>query len=129
MTQLRKEVLDYIRTVEKPVNAKVIAKRIDSDPNLSSIYRALDYLESKNFIQGISFSRTKYYYPKNATNCGHFIHCRECNEVQPIQECFLNHDKLDGSITPFEVTGHLLLLEGYCPECKAYLQKRNNLKH
>lgn len=128
MTQLREEVLDYIRTVEKPVNAKIIARKIHSDPNLSSIYRALDYLESQNFIHGISFSRTKYYYPKNASGCVHFIHCLQCHEVMPVSDCFLNHDKLDESQTPFEITSHLLLLEGYCPECKAYLQKRQKLE-
>ncbi|GAG89126.1 unnamed protein product, partial [marine sediment metagenome] len=80
LTVLRKEILEVIDNAEKPLNAKIVGKRIKSEPYLSTIYRALDFLETKNLIHSVSFSGVKFYFTSKQGN-GHFLVCKECREI------------------------------------------------
>ncbi len=127
LTSLREQILNVIQSAESPINVKRIAHDIPSQPNMTSVYRALAFLEAQSLVQSVSFDRTKFYYTSKSSGCGHFIFCKECHEMKSLPECMLNHSKLQDTETGYQITGHLLFVEGFCPECSAYLNKKEKV--
>jgi Fur family ferric uptake transcriptional regulator len=124
-TGLRKEILRVIDESEKPLNAKAVMNRIPFDPNLSTVYRALDFLEREKCIQSVSFSRIKFYYTETEKCGGHFLFCDSCHEIRGFDECVAAD--LIGKIQAqfkYTITGHVLYLQGVCSDCQTYQNKK-----
>ena len=64
LTELRKKILQVINASGRPLSAKNIFEKIPSRPNLSTVYRALDFLEKEKYVHSVSFSRIKFYMSK-----------------------------------------------------------------
>ena len=82
LTKNRKEILEIISASKKPLNVKQIKTQVDFDT--STIYRALDFLESLEYIHSVIFDNEKYYFKdKN----GNFIICNSCRKIEafPVQ--------------------------------------------
>ena len=58
LTKNRKEILEIISASKKPLNVKQIKTQVDFDT--STIYRALDFLESLESIHSVIFDNEKY---------------------------------------------------------------------
>ena len=86
LTRLREEILRVVNDAEKPLSVKQIKNRIQAYPNLSSIYRALDFLSEKNLVHSLSFSGMAYYYT-GKKGSGHFLICKGCNEMIEFEDC------------------------------------------
>jgi Fur family ferric uptake transcriptional regulator len=124
LTRLRKEILHLIEKAKKPLSVKIIKNRLVRKPNLSSIYRALEFLEKKNLIQRVSFSGISYYY-KREEGQGHFLICKECNEMISFDDCIAeNLQKKIQKEYGYKITDHVLYFEGLCTECRNYLHKK-----
>ena len=54
LTELRKEISEIVNGAEKPLSVKAIQERAGAEPNLSTVYRALDYLEKKRYVQSVT---------------------------------------------------------------------------
>ena len=124
LTALRKEIIAIIDGEDKPLSAKQIMKRIRTRPNLSSIYRSLEYLVTRNLLQSVSFSGMRYYFIGKKGK-GHFIICKGCNEMIAFDECIA--EKLQKRIQKkfdYTITDHVLYFEGFCTECKTHFEKR-----
>ena len=75
LTKKRKEILDLLQSSEKPMCANMLKKHVTF--NLSTIYRALEYLESNNFISSFYFGNEKYYFKeKNGNFFLYRFHCK-----------------------------------------------------
>jgi len=124
LTDLRKEILSIIDEAEKPLNAKMIEKRIKSKPNLSSIYRALYFLETKSYINSVSFSGVRFYYTKKKGH-GHFLVCKKCNEILEFEDCVVKNlqQKIQKQYE-YKITDHVICFNGLCLECQNYLNKK-----
>jgi len=128
LTNLRKEILRVINTSEKPINAKTIAQRIKLRPNLSTIYRALDFLETNEFIYSVSFSSVKFYFGGRSGH-GHFLVCKECQEILEFSDCVVrNLQKKIQKKFDYTITDHVLYFKGLCPECQSYLNKKKRVR-
>jgi Fur family ferric uptake transcriptional regulator len=124
LTDLRKEILGVVDKAEKPLSTKMIEMRIKSTPNLSTIYRALDFLETKKFIRSVSFSGVKFYFSNKEGN-GHFLFCKECHEILEFADCVVaNLQKKIQKQYDYKITDHVLYFQGLCPECQNYLNKK-----
>lgn len=125
LSEIRKEILEIISSEKKPLSAKLIQSRIRHKPDLSTIYRALDFFESGNYIRSISISGTKLYYLQNKDGHGHFLSCRECREIIEFKECAVAglKDRLQDKFN-YEITGHAIFFEGICQDCRRYLSKK-----
>lgn len=124
MTSLRKEILSIVARGNRPLSAKHIMNRIRVRPNLSSIYRSLEYLVSCNMLQSVSFSGTRHYFVARKGR-GHFIICKGCNEMIAFDECIA--EKLQKRIQNkyhYTITDHVLYFEGFCTDCKSHFEKR-----
>jgi Fur family ferric uptake transcriptional regulator len=125
ITALRKEILTAVENAKIPLSAKHIMKRIRARPNISSIYRSLEYLVTWNVLQSVSFSGTRHYFIANKGK-GHFIICKGCNEMIAFDECIA--EKLQKRIQNkyhYTITDHVLYFEGFCTECQTHFEKRD----
>jgi len=128
LTDARREILRVIDEAEKPLNAKIIEKRMKSQPNLSTVYRALDFLEAKKFIHSVSFSGVKFYFTNKKGN-GHFLVCKECHEILEFRGCVAeNLQKKIQREYDYKITDHVLYFQGLCMECQSYLNKKKRVK-
>jgi len=130
LTERRKEILQVINESGKPLNAKDIFEKISSQPNLSTVYRALDFLEKEKYINSVSFSRIKFYYKGLEEEGGHFLFCGKCHEILEFNDCVV-HDLKDKIQEQFNytITGHVLCFEGVCSDCQNYLNRRAEAMH
>ena len=127
LTELRLEILDAVKSSEMPINTKTIINQITSNPDPSTVYRALAYLETEGYIHSISLSRMKYFYYDEEKGCGHFLHCRSCHEILQFEECAV--DEIQNGLQKrfkYRISKHVLSFEGVCSDCQSYLDKKTN---
>lgn len=118
ITKWRKEVFDIINSSDKPLRAEDIYKQNGLKPNLSTVYRALNYLEKKDYISSVSFEgNVRYYFAKNKHY--HFLICKNCGKIEVFTECMANEIKKQiEERFNFEITDHVFYFKGLCNECK-----------
>jgi len=90
LTPVRKEILSVIEHAEVPVNVSAIMNSLASGPNISTVYRALDYFERNQYIHTISLSGIRFYYGSSHGGHGHFLFCRECRELIKFDDCIVH---------------------------------------
>jgi len=118
LTNYRKEILGIIQNSDMPLAAKSIALRLESSPNLSTIYRSLDYLEKNKLVKSIFLSENLKFY-LDITNHSHFLFCLNCNEIERFDICFA--DKIKSELEKsfdFDIQDHCLYFTGLCKNCK-----------
>ncbi len=126
-TRLRDEIVSVITKTEKPLDARALRRLIPIKADLSSIYRALDYLEREGAIRGMYFfDSTRYYCLRHAHY--HFILCRDCREILLFDECGVGRiqRKLEKE-TDYRIDEHVLFLTGRCEACKKSFEKKMKL--
>lgn len=127
LTKIRKEILQLISYSNKPLNAKHIWKNIYSNPDVSTVYRALKFLVNRNYINTVTFSRIKFYYIDQGKKGGHFLFCDHCHEIMAFNECVV--DDLQNRLQKefqYTITSHVLCFEGICYQCKTYLENNTH---
>ena len=127
LTELRQEILGTVQQADRPINARMILRRMPSNPDVSTVYRALDYLEKEDLVHSVSFSRTTFYYAESDRGCGHFLYCGNCHEILQFEECFA--DDLQQALQErfqYRISKHVLSFEGVCSDCQASLDKKAN---
>lgn len=130
-TALRKEILDRINASDHPLNAKDIHKMKINKANLSTIYRALKYLESQDLIEGVNIhccedENIRYYYGSDHKH-QHFIHCENCHQFTLFEKCFIGKhiDSIEKKYH-YEIRHHSLFFTGLCDKCRKQLNKKND---
>ena len=125
LTQNREKILSIIHESEIPLNVMRIHKRLLESPNLSTVYRSLDYLERYEYIKSFSFGSARFFYAPDKNEHGHFLVCRECQEIIPFYECGIENlqDSLEQKYQ-YNITNHIIYFEGICPDCQRYLAKK-----
>lgn len=124
VTKHRTSVLKIISESRHPITAEEIYLRLKENLisiNLSSIYKILDSLSSKNVISKcILGDDNKTSYEISTSEHRHHLICKHCKDVFPIDDCPLciyeEHLKKD---MDFDVTEHRLEIYGYCKNCKS----------
>ncbi len=113
LTEKRKEILGIIYSSKVPLNAKNLKHKVNFD--LSTIYRALDFLEKNKYIYSLDFENEKYYFKdENA----HFFICSSCRHMEFLPgfssietEARLLRKK------GFSLISHLSIFKGKCNDC------------
>lgn len=128
-TKSRKAILDILIKSNQPIAAEQIflaLKEKNIDINLSTVYRTLESLESKDLVTKISIiDDDRMLFEYNQLDHRHYLVCLDCKKIITIQNCPLgSYEKTLEDKTHFNIIGHKLYLYGYCEEC----QKRNNGK-
>jgi len=116
-------ILEIIKNSREPISAENIfleLKNQGKSVSLSTIYRALDTLTSRDIITKTHLlTDNTARYTLNKANHDHYFVCLECNKLINIGSCqlktFMNSLQENND---FEITGHKFELYGYCAECK-----------
>jgi Fur family ferric uptake transcriptional regulator len=119
-TKIRKQVLDLIAESDVPLNASSIHQKLKKVPDLSTVYRALDFLVRERYVQAVTFSRMNFYFIAPEEGGGHFIFCQGCNTIRCFDTC-LSHDlerKLQERFH-YIFSHHTLCFEGLCSQCRS----------
>lgn len=118
-TELRKEILKIIEESAQPLMAKDVLTQLEPKPNLSTIYRALDFLCRKGLVKSVSFSSDANYYFSAKKGHAHFLYCKGCSEIQVFDQCFA--DKIQKNIEhefDYKITDHFFYFSGICDDCR-----------
>ncbi len=122
-TNIRKEILDILNKSTNPLSAGEIDELYGKKVDLSTIYRALKYLESQQLIEGFSIQcsteeNMRYYYATNDRHI-HFIHCENCHQFIRLDECFIeNYVHSIEEKYHYRILHHSLYFTGICEKCR-----------
>jgi len=122
-TKHRNSILQLVKNSDQPVTAEDIFLRLKEDSvsiNLSTVYRILDALVSKNLIvkTNITGDSRTFFELSHAEHTHHLV-CIGCKKMFSVDGCPLDdYEKALHDRTGFDITGHKLELYGYCRDCK-----------
>ena len=113
LTKNRKEILEIISASEKPLNVKQIKTKVNFD--ISTVYRALDFLENLGYIHSVIFDNEKYYFKDKD---GNFIICNSCRKIEvfPVSSLAKEESILKQKFG-FLPLSHIFLFKGLCKKC------------
>ncbi len=113
LTEKRKRILEIIYTSRIPLSAKTLKLQVDFD--LSTVYRALDFLEKKQYIYSFELENEKYYFKdENAT----FFVCSSCRHIESLPELpATEKEKRILRKKGFSLFSHLSVFKGKCNDC------------
>jgi|YNPMSStandDraft_1061717.scaffolds.fasta_scaffold01415_8 Fur family ferric uptake transcriptional regulator len=118
-SELRQEVLKLLENESSfPLSVQDIYRHFP-EVHLTTIYRALAYLEKKGLVESFvlpcSETGTQTYYVSSQRHV-HFFHCEGCHRFFPLKGCPLSDAVFDRTYT---VEHHVFYLIGMCPDCLA----------
>jgi Fur family transcriptional regulator, ferric uptake regulator len=119
LSTLRKEILNQVKRTKLPLNAKNIHAR-NKDTDLSTVYRALDYLESHGALESITVSCScginRYYHVTRPHV--HYLHCESCHDFFMVSQCGIGKIEEEmKSRLGFSISRHVLYFMGTCKKC------------
>lgn len=120
-TELRSSILESVTLSKVPLSAKHLHESFSST-DLSTLYRALSWLEKEGQIESVTLScsecgLTRYYRARNP-HC-HYFHCEVCHSFYPLEGCAVAHmQKKLSKEQGFDITGHVLYFTGSCKKCR-----------
>src|SRR6056297_3007213 len=85
-TNNRKNVLEVLTEADKPLTIQQIKEKIRENMDISTIYRALDFLERNHFIESASFGKSmRFFFCQNKFS--HFLYCEKCSSIHVFKDC------------------------------------------
>ena len=88
LTKKRQQILNLIQSSDTPINAKFLKSKVDFD--LSTVYRALEFLEKNNYIFSFDFENEKYYFKEENAN---FFICDSCKHIETMPDFQMKKQK------------------------------------
>lgn len=118
LTSKRKKVYEIFETSNKPINAFDIHNTIGSESiNLSTVYRAIDFLLDNNLLISFHFNSKTYYILNDDNNHYHYFICTSCLHMEKIN-CNMNNVIKDLEVNlNYQVMNHEMTLYGLCNNC------------
>lgn len=122
-TKHRIAVVDTLERKNGPISAEEIffdLKELDYPINLSTVYRTLELLVSKNLVNKLNLSvNSKALYEMNCLTHKHYLVCLGCKKILAIEHCPLHdYEKILEKEMNYTIAGHKLDIYGYCPDCQ-----------
>ncbi|ABR30299.1 Fur family transcriptional regulator [Thermosipho melanesiensis] len=118
MTKWRKRILNILENSKRPLSAEEIYQLNEFKPSLSTIYRALNFLEKKDIVSSISFENTtRYFFPKEKHM--HFLYCIKCGSIEVFENCIA--DEIKSALEKkynYTILDHVFYFKGICKKCK-----------
>lgn len=118
LTSKRKKILDLVLASQKPVTAKEIFNQVSNQTDLSTVYRALEFLTLNGFLKTVAFfNNTRFYFHPQESH-RHFLYCESCNQLNEFHRCVA--DKMAANIQEeygFTIKDHFFYFSGLCKNC------------
>jgi Fur family transcriptional regulator, ferric uptake regulator len=118
LTDLRKHIIEILRQSNQPLTVRAIWEAFPKRPDLSTIYRALDYLESQGLVQAVTLSTEARVYFAGGKHV-HFVVCQTCHEIQQFEQCVAESiQQIVAEQSRFQIQDHVLYFTGFCEDCQ-----------
>lgn len=122
-TQCRNSILEILESLDQPVTADQVfgeLKKNDISINISTVYRILEILASKNLVVKTNLiGENKSCFELNRMEHKHHFVCVGCKKVFWVDDCpFQQYGDLLQSKMGIDIIGHKLEIYGYCRNCK-----------
>ncbi len=123
LTQPRRVVMEILESTSAPISPQFIyrtSQERGEEIGLVTVYRTLDLLMALDLVRRVHGQGGCHGYVSASPGHYHHIVCRECGKAvefdgaQDLSD-LLNRIKKQ---THFIIDGHLLQLQGICPECQ-----------
>ncbi len=121
VTNARKNILEIILSSKEAINANLIyalLEKGDIKIDLSTVYRTLDLLESKNILNKFDLGNNMYNYTLNVNGHKHTIKCDLCYKEIIIDCPIPQIEEQIKAKTGVTLTESRVYLKGICKECK-----------
>lgn len=117
MTPVRRDLLHTLEGAERPLTAQEL-HQLHPGYDLSTVYRALEYLAAADSIDTESFFGEERYYFIGKGH-GHFLLCSSCHAIIPFQDCTAGEiqQRLEQKYG-YHIMQHILTFQGICPHCR-----------
>lgn len=117
-TKNRKRVFEILLDADKPLTIEQIRENLHEKMNLSTIYRAVEFLEGNHYVESASFGRTvRFFFCQKKFS--HFLYCEKCSSIQVFNKCaagLLERTVLENH--NFKINSHVFYFTGLCEYCK-----------
>lgn len=121
-TKNRNIILDILREGELLTAEEIFlkSKEIDSNINLSTVYRTLNIFEKNAIVLKSNIAHEdKTRFKLNHMDHMHYLICLSCHREIGLENCPISgYDLFLEERTDFDIVGHKLEVYGYCPKCK-----------
>lgn len=120
-TRQRQVILEELgKVVSHPTADEVYRMVLRRLPHVSlgTVYRNLETLSGYGVIQKLELAGTQRRF--DATTAHHYhLRCRICGRVDDLpMKPFVSIQRKAQKISAYDITGHILEFEGFCPKCK-----------
>lgn len=118
-TDLRKEIYNVIENSNCPISVKSIQQKLSVNPDISTIYRALKFLQKKELIVSLNISKNTQLFYSSSKPYSHFILCNSCDKIEPFPDCVAS--QIEGKIEEeyeYKILNHFLYFIGVCKDCQ-----------
>ncbi len=124
ITQARRALLDAFSEVQEPLSAADLLAELvcrDRVVNKTTVYRELDFLLERGYIQEVSLRGKEKRYELTSTGHPHHLVCGKCQTVQdiPVENELVATEKTIQGRTGFQIQSHALEFFGLCTACQA----------
>lgn len=120
-TRQRESVLRVLERSERPLSASEIRSEIEKDGEavwLSTVYRVLELFGEKKLVKKADvMNREMAVYELDRPEHKHYAVCVSCHKIIPMENCPMECFKPEMEDEGFLVTGHNLVLYGFCKDC------------
>lgn len=118
LTRYRKQIIEIMKISACPLSMEDIHSRLEDPPNISTVYRALEYLEKHEIIKGFYYDdKTRYYIYKDRH--GHFLFCKNCRKMELFDICIAKEvEKILRLKYNYKIIDHNFYFLGICPQCQ-----------
>lgn len=121
LTKNRQRIYETIFNSKVPLTAYDISSLL-KNISLTTVYRALDYLQKEGRIKYIVINDFKYYYSTEVHQ--HFFQCIKCKKLFTLNACFIQpYEQYIENNVGFKITEHLVFFSGICKNCQREEQK------
>lgn len=122
ITPIRTKILEIFDGLQSPISAPDLLESIKSfndGVNKTTIYRELDFLQSKNLINEVEFGDGKKRYELNDGHHHHLI-CLNCKKIEDVdlKTDLSEEEKNIEKQTGFKIQNHSLEFFGLCKNCQ-----------
>jgi len=121
VTKGRIAIIDMLMNSKKAVTVEDIFEHCKEDGklvDLSTVYRTVDNLESKDLVNKFDLGHGKYNYLLKGKTHKHIIECSCCHKKQEIECPMAQIEELIKNKIGYSVMEHELKIKGICEECK-----------
>lgn len=120
LTSKRELVYNEINKSEKPIDALSIYDKIGKEKiNLSTVYRAIDFLVSHKLLLTFYFNDKSYYIINDKDNHYHYFICTSCLHMKKVK-CNMKSiiQNLQNEFN-YKVLNHEMNIYGLCNNCNS----------